>query len=49
MNIVDAMIQENPKIRTRSQKDEPGGIMLDEGSPPSTCRVYGDNEFGFRR
>src|SRR5207249_11764788 len=41
MNIVDAMIQENPNIRVAViDKDEPGGICLTRGCIPSKIMVY---------
>jgi mycothione reductase len=41
MNIVDPMIQENPKIRIAViDKDEPGGICLTRGCIPSKIMVY---------
>ena len=41
MNIVDAMIQENPKIRIAViEKDEPGGICLTRGCIPSKIMLY---------
>jgi len=41
MNIVDAMIQENPKIRIAViDKDEPGGICLTRGCIPSKIMLY---------
>src|SRR5437763_16149966 len=41
MNIVDPMIQENPKIRIAViDKDEPGGICLTSGCIPSKILVY---------
>jgi dihydrolipoamide dehydrogenase len=41
MNIVDAMIQENPNIRVAViDKDEPGGICLTRGCIPSKILLY---------
>ncbi len=41
MNIVDPMIQENPKIRIAViDKDEPGGICLTRGCIPSKILLY---------
>ncbi|HEV2119606.1 MAG TPA: dihydrolipoyl dehydrogenase [Candidatus Bathyarchaeia archaeon] len=41
MNIVDAMIQENPNIRIAViDKDEPGGICLTRGCIPSKILLY---------
>jgi len=41
MNIVDAMIQENPNIRVAViDKDEPGGICLTRGWIPSKILLY---------
>ncbi|HZY46867.1 MAG TPA: FAD-dependent oxidoreductase, partial [Candidatus Bathyarchaeia archaeon] len=41
MNIVDAMIQQNPKIRVAViDKDEPGGICLTRGCIPSKILLY---------
>jgi len=41
MNIVDAMMQENPKIRVAViDKDEPGGICLTRGCIPSKILLY---------
>src|SRR5438552_1403920 len=41
MNFVDALIQENPKIRIAViDKDEPGGICLTRGCSPSKIMVY---------
>src|SRR5207249_10676201 len=41
MNIVDAMIQENPNIRIAViDKDEHGGICLTRGCIPSTIILY---------
>ena len=41
MNIVDAMIQENPEIRVAViDKDEPGGICLTRGCIPSKILLY---------
>src|SRR5256886_6354815 len=41
MNFVDALIQENPKIRIAViDKDEPGGICLTRGCIPSKIMVY---------
>ncbi len=41
MNIVDPMIQENPKIKIAViDKDEPGGICLTRGCIPSKIMVY---------
>lgn len=41
MNIVDAMIQQNPKIRIAViDKDEPGGICLTRGCIPSKILLY---------
>jgi len=41
MNIVDAMIQENPAIRVAViDKDEPGGICLTRGCIPSKILLY---------
>ena len=41
MSIVEAMIQENPKIRVAViDKDEPGGICLTRGCIPSKLLLY---------
>ncbi len=41
MNFVDALIQENPKVRIAViDKDEPGGICLTRGCIPSKIMVY---------
>ena len=41
MSIVDAMIQENPKIHVAViDKDEPGGICLTRGCIPSKILIY---------
>src|SRR3989442_4903481 len=41
MNFVDALIQENPKIRIAViDKDEPGGICLTRGCIPSKIMIY---------
>jgi dihydrolipoamide dehydrogenase len=41
MNIVDAMIQENPNVRIAViDKDEPGGICLTRGCIPSKILLY---------
>ena len=41
MNIVDAMIQENPKMKVAViDKDEPGGICLTRGCIPSKMLLY---------
>src|SRR5438309_8176813 len=41
MNFVDALIQENPKIRIAViDKDEPGGICLTRGCIPTKIMVY---------
>jgi len=41
MNIVEAMIQENPKVRVAViDKDEPGGICLTRGCIPSKLLLY---------
>src|SRR5438046_10718212 len=41
MNIVEPMIQDNPKIRIAViDKDEPGGICLTRGCIPSKMMVY---------
>src|SRR5467141_4401409 len=41
MNFVDALIQENPKIRIAViDKDEPGGICLTRGCIPSKIMLY---------
>ena len=41
MNLVDPMIQENPKIRIAViDKDEPGGICLTRGCIPSKILLY---------
>jgi dihydrolipoamide dehydrogenase len=41
MNIVEAMIQENPQIRVAViDKDEPGGICLTRGCIPSKLLLY---------
>ena len=41
MNIVDALIEENPKIRIAViDKDEPGGICLTRGCIPSKILLY---------
>ncbi len=41
MNIVDPMIQENPKIKIAViDKDEPGGICLTRGCIPSKLLIY---------
>ena len=41
MNIVDAMIQENPKVQVAViDKDEPGGICLTRGCIPSKIMLY---------
>jgi len=41
MNIVDAMIQRNPKIKIAViDKDEPGGICLTRGCIPSKIMLY---------
>src|SRR3989442_2863157 len=41
MNVVDPMIQENPKIKIAViDKDEPGGICLTRGCIPSKILLY---------
>jgi len=41
MNVVDPMIQENPKIKVAViDKDEPGGICLTRGCIPSKILLY---------
>src|SRR5579864_7260730 len=41
MNIVDPMIQQNPKIKIAViDKDEPGGICLTRGCIPSKIMLY---------
>jgi dihydrolipoamide dehydrogenase len=41
MNFVDALIQENPKIKIAViDKDEPGGICLTRGCIPSKIMIY---------
>src|SRR5579863_1764846 len=41
MNIVEALIEENPKIRVAViDKDEPGGICLTRGCIPSKILLY---------
>src|SRR5439155_19754465 len=41
MNIVEPMIQENPKIKVAViDKDEPGGICLTRGCIPSKILLY---------
>jgi len=41
MNIVDVMIQENPKMKVAViDKDEPGGICLTRGCIPSKILLY---------
>jgi dihydrolipoamide dehydrogenase len=41
MNIVDAMVQENPNIKIAAiDKDEPGGICLTRGCIPSKILLY---------
>ncbi|MGD8544376.1 MAG: dihydrolipoyl dehydrogenase, partial [Candidatus Bathyarchaeota archaeon] len=41
MNIVDAMLQRNPKLKVAViDKDEPGGICLTRGCIPSKMLLY---------
>src|SRR5438132_8678573 len=41
MNVVDPMIQENPKVKVAViDKDEPGGICLTRGCIPSKILLY---------
>src|SRR5881409_4535147 len=41
MNVVEPMIQENPKIKVAViDKDEPGGICLTRGCIPSKILLY---------